>query len=462
MADRLGSYPHFRLNFEQQQKRAKDLLKAARTGDAEASGRFKSSPPKLAEAQYLVARELRFDNWAHLKRHIAEMGRERQALEGSDSAATYAPDAPATAAAAPAQADVARAALDGDHATLDRHHSTLDGELATLHVRCGSDIQATLLGAGFRGDFYEHSYPYLIGPVREGPGCLEERARFLVDSYAESRDEPFEYEAVLEHLKREEQRLLDSANYERVVIWSEPDCYDQLVLVRLLAHYATHRRPGRLELINVETFPGAIRFIGLGQLPPEALRMLWSRREPATRAQLELGLDAWRALVSPDPRSLAAIMRTGTPALPLLAPALHRHLRELPSIENGLSFTEAMVLGLLAQQERNLMHAFGQLTYALDPLPGQGDLQLRDRVLAMEDASARVYTRRAGVDRNGQARPPWTDVLTITELGRAVLRGDVDFRSLAPPARWVGGVEVRQGNTDWRWDESRRNAVGAT
>ena len=45
--------------------------------------------------------------------------------------------------------------------------------------------------------------------------------------------------------------LHDSADYERVVIWSEFDCYDQLVLVRLLGHYATHRRPPRLELINI-------------------------------------------------------------------------------------------------------------------------------------------------------------------------------------------------------------------
>ena len=37
------------------------------------------SPPKLAEAQFLIARELRFDNWAHLKRHIAAMTREREA-----------------------------------------------------------------------------------------------------------------------------------------------------------------------------------------------------------------------------------------------------------------------------------------------------------------------------------------------------------------------------------------------
>ena len=61
MPDWFGSYSQYRLNFEQQGKRAKELLKAARAGDSEALARFKS-PPKLAEAQYLIAKELRFES----------------------------------------------------------------------------------------------------------------------------------------------------------------------------------------------------------------------------------------------------------------------------------------------------------------------------------------------------------------------------------------------------------------
>ena len=427
MTDRLDSFAHFRLNFEQQGKRAKELLKAARSGDLKAVARFKSAP-KLAEAQYLIARELRFESWAELKRHIAEMTRERESA-------------------------LAQAALPPDARSL------LDSDLRTLHIRCGSDLKIPLQNAGFGGDFYEHNYPYLIGPVREGPDCLEQRARFLVESYADSRDPPLQYEAVLRGLERDEARLRESAEYDRVVIWSEFDCYDQLVLVRLLGHYAAHRRPKRLELINIGEFPGAVRFIGLGQLPPEALRMLWTKRTPATPAILKVGLDSWHALISPDPRQLALVMRTGTPALPLLAKALHRHLRELPSSVNGLSFTEELVLQLLAEDEMNLGRLFGCVTDERDPLPGQGDLQVRDRVLNMEGASASVYVRRPDVDRNGVSRPPWTDVLTITDLGRAVLKGEVDFVSLRPPGRWVGGVHIGPGLPDWRWNEQVRDAT---
>jgi hypothetical protein len=228
------------------------------------------------------------------------------------------------------------------------------------------------------------------------------------------------------------------------------------VQLRLLGHYAAHRCPPRLELINVDAWPGAMRFIGLGQLPPEALRMLWSERQPVTAEQLSLGLAGWKALASEDPRALAALMRTGTPALPLLAPALHRHLRELPAVENGLGFTQQMALASLADEPRSLFRMLGRMTYFMDPLPGQGDSQMRDRVLPMGEVSTPLFARQPGVDMQGNARPPWTDMLTITDAGRAVLRGELDFMSLRPPPRWVGGVAIGSMPPVWRWDERQR------
>jgi hypothetical protein len=249
MPDWNGSYANFRLNFEQQGKRAKELLKAARAGDPEALARFKS-PPKLAEAQYLIAKELRFDSWTALKRHIAAMTLEREAMNAS----------------------------------------VLDSDLRTLHIRCGHDLQESLKEAGFGGDYYVDIYPYLFGPVREGPGYLEQRARHIVDCYGADFDPPLEYEGQVRGLQDQERELHDSADYERVVLWFEHDSTDQLSLIHLLGHFAIHRLPPQLELINIGDFPGARRFTGLGELPPEALRMLWTTRKPVGAAQLHLGL----------------------------------------------------------------------------------------------------------------------------------------------------------------------------
>jgi hypothetical protein len=152
-------------------------------------------------------------------------------------------------------------------------------------------------------------------------------------------------------------------------------------------------------------------------------------------------------------------MRSHTPALPLLAGALHRHLRELPSALNGLSLTEELALAALAEGPDSLIRIIGRLLFVSDPLPGQGDWNACHRVLAMQTANVPVFTRSPGPDRESKGRPPWTDVLAITELGRSVLRGEVDFRTLMPAARWVGGVEIATGNPDWRWQERIRDAV---
>ena len=93
MTDRTERAPSaFRLNLEQQKNHAKELLRAVKAGDAEALSRFAAahggsvtpdSPDgphitaKLADAQFVIARELRFSSWAKLKAHIQSMDRER-------------------------------------------------------------------------------------------------------------------------------------------------------------------------------------------------------------------------------------------------------------------------------------------------------------------------------------------------------------------------------------------------
>ncbi len=69
-----------------------------------------------------------------------------------------------------------------------------------------------------------------------------------------------------------------------MVAWFEHDSYDQLILARCLAQFA-ETPPSRLELVTLDQYTGAMRFIGLGQLPPEALRLLWEKRTPVSTEQ---------------------------------------------------------------------------------------------------------------------------------------------------------------------------------
>jgi len=393
MTDRSERPPSaFRLNLEQQKNRAKDLLRAAKAGDADALSRLAAvrrdsqAPAKLADAQFAIAREQRFASWEKLKAHIASMERQRAAMEAKSPA--------------------------------------LDADLTTLHIRCGHDIQEPLAQAGFIGGFLVHLFP----------GTHHE-------------EDP-------EDLRRLEEQLHASAeNYERVVIWMEHDSWDQLILARLLAHYANAKRPRVLELIAVDEFPGPQRYIGLGQLPPEALRLLWARRKPVTPAQLALGNEASVGIMANDPRPLAALVRSGMPALPIMAPALHRHLRELPSVENGLRLTEQLVLEALRDRgPATLNQIWRSLTLQLDPLPYAADLAFLDLIQYMLAVSEPILTL-------SPAERPFLQPATITDLGRAVLRGERDWLSLRPAPRRVGGVRIEPGSPGWRWNEALRDAV---
>jgi hypothetical protein len=414
----------FRLNLEQQKNRAKDLLRAAKSGDAEAIARMAPAPGaelKLAHAQFAIARELRFASWAKLKEHIASMERQWHDIEQKLPA--------------------------------------LDGDLKTLHVRCGHDIQQTLVEAGCVGDFYPHITPYCQGPVTNGPDRLELMARFIAEEFGGGvlfDGRVLEYEAVLDGERRQHETLVQSAQYDRAVLWMEHDNYDQLVLIRLLAHYADHARPRLLELIAVGEFPGGERFLGVGQLPPEALRLLWPTRKPVTHAQLDLGKEAWNALASPDPRALAAIARSGTPALPLLSPALARHLRELPSTVNGLSLAEQLILEIVLEKESPMLNqVFWTLTKGREPLYFIGDGGVARMVRDMEHASEPPLVRTIG----SPGERLFANRLTLTNAGRDVLRGVRDWHTLGPRPRWVGGVHIVPGKPGWRWNEARGEPV---
>jgi hypothetical protein len=400
----------FRLNLEQQRKRAKDLHRALLCGDPAALHRCRIDHPDgriaLSEAQFVIARELGLPSWPKLKAHITAMQRARDAM--------------------------------GTAPPLD--------DTATLHIRCGSDLQAPLREAGFSGDFLEYSNPLCQGPVIDDPDWLQHRAAFIADAYGNlvGRDLP----QITQGLERAEHDLRTAAQRrDRTVLWFEHDSYDQLILARCLAQFAA-TPPRRLDLISIDHFPGAARFIGLGQLPPEALHLLWTQRQPVTPRQRQAGASVWRMLRAPDPTPLAAVT-SSLPELPHLAIAVRRHCQELPWLGDGLSLTEHLVLQILADGPKSIGEIFRILTRQRETLPWLGDIMLVHILRCMARARRAVFESAFAGDDRG-----WpSERLTITDLGRAVLAGQVDFLSLRPPERWVGGVRIAPGLPCWYWND---------
>ncbi len=420
----------FRLNLEQQKKRAKDLLRSIRAGEPDALARFREHHPRcaalsdsqiredfarLAEAQLVIARELDVPSWPALRRHIGDMQASRQAI-----AADAAPDR----------------------------------EVGTLHIRCGTDIEQGLKAAGLTGDFLEYSNPVCQGPIVDSPDWLDKRIDFILSAYGPVMG--LRADEAREDIAKAEEALAGAAGrYERVVLWFEHDSYDQFILARCLARFAEAGAPETLELIDIGRFPGAERFVGLGQLPPEALRLLWQRRQSVTPEQLEGGAAVWAALRAADPSALCGLATRGLPALPNMAGALRRHLRELPATRDGLSLTQQIVLTEIGQGPARMGRIFRELMLKRDPLPWLGDtmfFHILDDMLRAEEPAIRIV-KKATIEEWPKRE------IALTAAGEAVLASDRDYMALNPPERWVGGVPIRSGRPVWRYDHETDRVV---
>ena len=417
----------FRINLEQQKKRAKELLKAFHSDENAADNttqlRFQQHHPKfsdykslpattakLSDAQLVIARELGLPSWARLKAHIAAMTQASDAIK----AKTSPPDV----------------------------------EYKTLHIRCGTDLGSTLPTGGFNGDFLEYSDPYGQGPIIQDDNFIKTRAQFLYKSYRRFVD--ISLASTRSDLETAHNRLKHAAQqYERVVLWFEHDGYDQLILAKLLSYFFNNAVPEKLEMVSINHFPGSARFIGLGQLPPEAIRLIWQQRLPVSQQQLKLGEQVWNALAQSTPLPLYEIIKSkDVNHLPNMRGALLRHLQELPSTFNGLSLTEQLTLEILNEQRLTAGQLFGKLMRERDPLPWLGDVMYWFILHSMKQASQAVFE----IAKDDLKKPWHKRLLTITDTGQKVLAGTQDWLLLNPPNRWLGGIKIDASHPCWHWD----------
>ena len=410
----------FRLDLAQQHLRAQALLRAAAAGEPAARQRLgvhcdstRNPAPTLATAQDCIARELRLPDWQALERHCALLQQQREQLSNG---------------------------------------VTLDDDLRTLHIRCGHDIQQTLRTAGLDGAFDVQIDPYVQGPVTADNDWLQRRAEFLCAAFGPAMQ--LQYAETLAECRDSEPRLLKAIHdYQRVVLWFELDAYDQLILLRCLACFAEHGLPPRLELVDAADYPGSQRFLGLGQLPPEALRLLWQQRRVLEAQHAEFARTVWQAYRSDDPRELCRLAAAGTPLLPTLAPALLRQLQELPSPANALGLTQQLLLTTLKRLGRTTVaQLISETMRVRDALSGIGDSGLDYELRQLERASPAILVR----EHHGSMRD---DLIELTACGSQLLDGNVSWLALSPPPRWVGGVCIMPGQRNWHWDAATQQVL---
>ena len=318
------------------------------------------------------------------------------------------------------------------------------------HVRCGSDLRDALAVAGLLGT--EDLYLETHDPVCEGPLLADDRRALDVRARWLSRAWELDEDETRGRLQRHRRLGEEVADADEICLWFEHDLYDQSALVELLARLDASGAGAsllpRMRLVTLDGHPSVGRFIGLGQLRPDALPGLYEARVPMTAAHLEVAGQVWASLCSEDPRRLMAV--EGGEAFPYLRRALRVHLAELPGVQDGLGAVDRRVVHALRGAPRLAIELF-QEELASAPDPWLGDLMFwaRLRALAAPDAPLLEMT---GVFPAEQLR--------LTDLGYAVAAGELDWLSRAPPGpfeprRFRGGVESDPSRAHWRWDPAQ-------
>jgi hypothetical protein len=336
--------------------------------------------------------------------------------------------------------------------------------MLTLHVTNG-DVAATgLARSGLTGDVLSWRDVLHDGPVPpddDRAAFHRARAEFLASRGWTSVEE------VIVDFETRDARLDEMGPAQGVTLWFEPDLYDQLQLIQILARLAA-RPPAARPAITI--VPADLL---LGPLPPDRFPALFAARRTIRDVDLQHGADAWRAFTAPDPAALMAMTerldaevsaRTygadEVVRLPFLAAALRRMLEEYPDQERGLSRSERQICETLVSGEMTLGKLYRTAHHSAESWSWLGDSGFAWYVQRLSDCPKPLLTHPNGTrviapGRDGKAF--WERAAVLTPFGQDVLRERGDRIAANGVDRWIGGVALTPDN-DWRW-EARKGRV---
>ncbi len=323
---------------------------------------------------------------------------------------------------------------------------SLHKNLMSLHITNGDVFAGALASAGITGDILPWRDVLHEGPVPSDASpehFYHTRAQFIAGCGWASYDE-------VRAMFAERERVLAQADsHDEIILWFDPDLYDQLQLVQVLS------RLSRMTLSQVTVSLVATDRPGIHDA--KEIRSLFAQRTPVTAAQYELAQRTWQAVTASSPDGLPGIINDESIAvLPWLGAALHRYIEEFPAESDGLSRTERGILHCASTQP-SLLDAFAALQHS-EEHPFLGDTVFAAYVQQFttapypllepeQEAAFRPLTSTDGAF--------WHQQLRLTDTGRKVLQRQASNIALNGVDRHIGGVHLHNGKPLWY-----RNASG--
>ncbi|MCY9661995.1 DUF1835 domain-containing protein [Paenibacillus chondroitinus] len=245
-------------------------------------------------------------------------------------------------------------------------------------------------------------------------------------------------------LHQEKQLDMVSDEASEVVLWFDQDLFDQLMLCYLLTRLSS--LDGGLIRLSLIQYDQKIEH----QIP-----QLYSELSPITEGQLNLAAKVWSAYSASEPLSLAVLMGEDLSELPFLKRALEANLGRYPSMQNGLSSLEQLILEEIDRTDVSLYSLFQHVSEKASDF-GLGDMQFWGMLEQLRLCEHPLVSLTGG-DRLPQYGEPlpvqfenWR--VSLTDAGKLVLTGKEDHIALNGIDDWIGGVHLQGKQLIWRLD----------
>ncbi|KRR18158.1 hypothetical protein CQ14_24825 [Bradyrhizobium lablabi] len=253
-------------------------------------------------------------------------------------------------------------------------------------------------------------------------------------------------------------RIRVMSDFDRVEIWADHDPNSQLQLVQLLDWLSAY--PSLIPKLLLRNPDFLIR----SQIP-ESIPALRPRAEKISAIQLQTAKLALQAFQHPSPEAWFALLREDLQALPYLQPTVSQLLEELPATNTALTAAETKLLEIVSTGPIAPMRAIAG--YRGDnPVSVLDYWELGTRLHGL----ARCETPAIlGLDEDGPFNLALHDDcerferykrsrLSLSELGRTLLKQQADFAQHCTIDRWWGGTRLTNDRL-WRWDNANRVLV---
>ncbi|MDR6883418.1 DUF1835 domain-containing protein [Bacillus sp. 3255] len=252
-------------------------------------------------------------------------------------------------------------------------------------------------------------------------------------------------EGEFKSISLEQERQLDrfAEDADEIVFWFDHDLFDQLMLCYLFMRLRSARRSHGLSLIMYDA----------------SAECDWVERYEArskvTEGQLRLGGQVWRAYSAPEPLAMASLLKDDLSVLPYLKKALEANIGRYPSVTNGLSRLQQLILSELEHGERSVLSLFQHISAKCGEY-GLGDLQFWSLLEHLRTCKHPLIAITGG-----DCLPKYNDPLpegfsewrvSWTEMGKLVFTGSEDQVLRNGIDDWIGGVHLRGSSSVWRWD----------